>query len=130
MTEEQIPDKIEPIDIPITLRGEISAFLVVGSSNLKKRQRFMIYYLLSDGVLSLKDNKTNIGSRNVDVAKSDIICIWTNMETGYEEFCGSLNERGEWISKMTTTHTLPARLHNRVQQWCSNRHKNRKDNPE
>jgi len=127
MTEEQIPDKLEPIDIPITLRGEISAFLVVGSSDLKKRQRFMIYYLLGDGMLFLKDSKTNIGSRNVDVKKGDIICVWANMETGFEEFWGRLNERGDWISNVETTHTLPVRLHKRIHNWCSKRHINDKN---
>lgn len=121
MTEEQTPDGLEPVDIPITLRDAILAFLVVGSTNLTKRHRFMIYYILSDGTLLLKDNKTNIGSRSVGVKKGDIICIWTNMGTGFEEFCGCFDERGDWASNMETTHVLPTRLRTRIQKWCSER---------
>lgn len=117
MTKEQKTGEKTP-DFQVILRGEISASLIIGSLDFK-RNRFMVYYILSDGLLFLKDSRTNVGNRNIKVKKGDIVCLWTNRETGFEEFCGYLNENGDPISGQQCDLEFPYRFRAAVRHWCT-----------
>lgn len=117
MTKEQKTGERNP-DFQVILRGEISASLIIGSLDFK-RNRFMVYYILSDGLLFLKDSRTDVGNRNVEVKKGDIVCLWTNNETGFEEFCGYLNENGDPISGQHSELEFPYRIRAAVRHWCT-----------
>jgi hypothetical protein len=117
MTKDEEP-KETTIDVQVTLRESIPAIFIVGSSNLKIKNRVMIYYVLSNGKLALKDSRDSVGSRNVEVRKGNIICLLTNLETGYEEFCGYLDEEGNASPTWSSKYVIPDRLRARVQKWC------------
>jgi hypothetical protein len=117
MTKKQKTGERNP-DFQVILRGEISASLIIGSLDFK-RNRFMVYYILSDGILFLKDSRTDLGNRNAEVKKGDIICLWTNKETGFEELCGYLDENGNPISDQHSELEFPYRIRAAVRHWCT-----------
>lgn len=117
MTRKQKTGERPPY-FQVILRGEISASLIIGSRDLK-RNRFMVYYILSDGQLFLTDSRTDVGSRNIEVKKGDIVCLWTNRETGFEDFCGYLDENGDPISGQQPELEFPYRFRVAVKRWCT-----------
>lgn len=104
-------------DIPIMLRGDMPAFIIVG----RPGHGFSIYYMLSKGKLFLHESKGDIGSRNIKVKTSDIVCLWADQKTGSEEFCGYLDETGKIISTGKIRHQIPSRYFKYVQRWCESR---------
>jgi hypothetical protein len=107
------------VDIAWILRGDIHAFLITGTRGTK--QGLDIFYILENGRLFLKDSKEELGPRNFEVKKGDIICLWKNLKTGYEEFCGFLDENGDSLSKLENVPAIPGRLRIRIKPWCENR---------
>jgi hypothetical protein len=120
MTEEHVSDKLEKIDIPVVLRENITALVITGLSD-SKRNLFIVYYILSDGKIFLKENKTEIGLRFIEVKKGNIICIWKRREKGCEEFCGFFDKNGNNLMNNENDFTIPDQLHNRIQQWYNTR---------
>ncbi|HYL65503.1 MAG TPA: hypothetical protein VET47_00095 [Candidatus Limnocylindrales bacterium] len=96
----------------ITLRGgNLQAFSIVLTREIK------IYCMLSEGEVPLYDSKKTFGSRIVEVRRSDIICIWTNSKTGYEEFC-RLDKSGQITSGAEFKHSIPQIYCEEVKIWC------------
>lgn len=102
------------LDVPITLRGNLQAFLIIGN------RKFMIYCMLTKGKLTLRDSKTTSSSRSVEINKGDIVCLSTDPKTGYEEFC-LLDKNGQTTSRVEFRHSIPTRLREWVQGWCDSR---------
>jgi hypothetical protein len=96
-------------DVQVLLRGNLSALFIIGN------KEYMIYCMLSDGNLKLRDSKTGSGTRHVDVKKSDLICLITDPETGYEEFC--LVDKDGTINSNTNAYSIPIRFVERIQKW-------------
>lgn len=105
------------IDVPIALRGDLRAFIIVG----RPGRGFFIYHMLTKGNLFLQEKKEVLGSRNIKVNIGDIVCLWADQKTGFEEFCGYLDESGKTISNVETKHQIPDRYRIYVQSWCKSK---------
>lgn len=107
------------MDVPIALRGDLRAFIIIG----RPGRGFSIYYMISQGTLFLKKNKEILGSKYIKVKMGDIVCFWTDQKTGSEEFCGYMDENGKTISNIETKHQIPDRYRLSVQSWCKSKRK-------
>jgi len=99
-------------DIPVTLRGGLRAFLVFGSLS----RGYRLYYILTRGRINLYDGKEEIGSRVVEAKRGEIICLLRNTTTGYESYCGTIDEKGESVSE-PPNQTVPSELFLKAQDW-------------
>lgn len=94
-----------------TLRGDVHAFIIIGTKGC------MVYFMLEDGKLPLRDSKTAFGTRSVKVKKGDIICLYSNPQTGYEEFFG-FDEKEETNSNVRFSGKIPAYFFEAIRYWC------------
>lgn len=115
MSEEKTPISKDP-DFKVVLRGNIVASIIIGSSDFRKN-RWMVYYIHSDGKLFLRDRTDNVGSRNINVHKGDIVCLHTDKETGFEKLCSYLNKKGDRIAGDYDLE-FPSRIRTSVREWC------------
>ena len=103
----------------LILRGNVATALIRGISD-SGRNHFMVYYIFEDGNLFLKDDAENVGKRKIEIKKGSIICLWTNHDTGFEEFCGYFDKNGERLPSDYSTVEFPERIHTAIRNWTKN----------